>query len=489
MSDVTFVRSELSLMLTRYELIDDCVSGQDTVKAAKTKYLPKPNASDTSQQNTDRYTSYVERAVFYNVTKRTLAGLTGLVFSISPEARIPEALDPLVADVDGSGVSLEQSAKKSLKRNIAKGRGGLLTDFPNTGGRAVTRAELRDGRVRPTILNYDPEDIINWRVKARGAEQVLSLVVLRETYDAREEDFFATDVRPQYRVLFLDDADVYRVEIYRPDSTEGSLEIPVEEFTPTQADGSTFDYIPFTFYGAENNDADIDEPPLYDIATINIGHYRNSADYEESSYQVGNPTPWMSGLTESWVKNVLKGQVFLGTRAVLPLPENGKAGLLQAQPNSMPFEAMKHKEQQMVALGAKLIDPKTIEITATEANYDNHSENSVLASSATNVAEAYAFALKQAALFVGADPDEVFYTLNTDFKTSSMTSEDRRQLVNEWMNGAISYEEVRASLRKTGVAILDDEEAKTKIEAEFQERQERVQTEEPENDNDIEPDA
>ena len=45
--------------------------------------------------------------------------------------------------------------------------------------------------------------------------------------------------------------------------------------------------IPFQFLGSENNDTSIDDSPLYDMAEVNIGHYRNSADYEEAAYRSG----------------------------------------------------------------------------------------------------------------------------------------------------------------------------------------------------------
>ena len=90
----------------------------------------------------------------------------------------------------------------------------------------------------------------------------------------------------------------------------------------------------------------------------------------------------------------LKGEVQLGSRAAVPLPEGGSMGLIQASANSMPKEAMDTKERQMVALGAKLVEQKQVQRTATEAGLENASETSVLASAANNTAEAFRKALK-----------------------------------------------------------------------------------------------
>ena len=59
---------------------------------------------------------------------------------------------------------------------------------------------------------------------------------------------------------------------------------------------------------------------MYDLAVLNIAHYRNSADYEESCFVTGQPTVWASGLTEAWVEDVLKGELRLGSFGGIPLP-------------------------------------------------------------------------------------------------------------------------------------------------------------------------
>ncbi len=94
-----------------------------------------------------------------------------------------------------------------------------------------------------------------------------------------------------------------------------------------KGNGTNWDRIPFSPIGSENNDPMPDKPPMEDLAHLNIGHYRNSADYEEACFIAGQPTPWASGLTEDWVKDVMKGTMYLGSRGIIPLPVNGACGL------------------------------------------------------------------------------------------------------------------------------------------------------------------
>lgn len=457
---VAHVREDLAAMLSRYRLVSDCVSGQEKIKNEGETYLPKPNAGDTSPENETRFEQYKERAVFYNVTGRTLQGMVGTVFQKAPEKELPPALKILTEDADGGGVGLDQQSKKALSYVLQFGRAGLLVDYPKTAG-VVSVADLQAGKVRPNVTLWQPWDVINWRVGTVGGRKVLTLVVIAELY-AESDDGFATTEQRQFRVLRLRNG-VYFVEIWRENEKGNAYEI-AEQSTPTDAGGKPWNVIPFKFIGSENNDENLDCSPLYDLAALNIAHYRNSADYEEACYLLGQPTPWASGLTQEWVSDVMKGKIAIGSRAVIPLPQGGQCGLLQVQPNTMPGEAMERKEKQMVALGAKLVEQRDVRQTATEASQNSASETSVLATSANNVSAAYLDALKWACAFVGASPAGLDYRLNVEFEKRLATAQDRAQLVAEWQANAITQSEMRSALKKIGVATLDDEAFRAEIE-------------------------
>lgn len=469
--------SSLADILPDYELIRDCVAGQREIKKKGEKYLPTPDPDEPDKLTREnRYKSYLLRAVFYGVTGRTLRGLVGLVFDKDPAVEVPDLLKPVLVDASGSGMSLDQQAQKCLYEVVGVGRAGLLADYPKTDG-PTTRADAIAGNIRPTITLYKAEQVINWRTKKIGSKVMLTLVVIREQFVV-EDDGFAETCGTQYRVLRLDAGGVYTVELWRDIDQAGMAQR--EFYTPTDGAGKPLREIPFTFVGAEDNDPDIDRPPLLDIAEINKAHYLNSADYEESVFIVGQPTPVFAGLTKQWVEDVFseevddghgnkrkRSTVRLGSRAAIPLPAGGSAELLQAQPNTMAMEAMTHKEAQMIALGAKLIENTGTQQTATEATYDAVMDNSVLGTAARNVSKAYRQCLTWAHLFNTGqmvDDDKIIdYVLSTDFVGRSMTAADRTEIVGEWVKGAITWDEMRWNLKRSGVAYEDDEEAKETI--------------------------
>lgn len=483
MPNVAYVRPEFSALLPRWNMIRDCLAGAAQVKARGDVYLPRPNPTDQSPENLARYAQYLQRAVFYGVTGRTLRGLVGQVMSDDAMLVLPPLLEVMEKDIDGGGVSLEQQSQKALDLVLAHGRAGLLADYPSMATGPATRQQLLDAEVRPVVLLLEPWDVINWRTISIGGVMKLALIVINESY-VTDDDGYAQEFDDQWRVLRLDNDGLLVVEewIRKPGTGKGTdtaadyvLKSIVDgagnkteaQYFPTDSSGKRLNYVPFTFIGAVNNDPTPDLPPMYDMAELNIAHYRNSADYEESCFIVGQPTPVLGGLTEDWVKTVLKGTVQLGSRGAIPLPAGGTAALLQAGPNSMPKEAMEAKERQMVALGARLVQQQKVARTATEAGQENASETSVLCAVTHNVSEAYEHALRWALAYVDvtADAEKVVqFGLNDDFDISTMTAQDRAQLIAEWQGGAITDEEMRAALTRSGVAFEDFDMWKQKSE-------------------------
>jgi len=469
--NIGFIRKEVEKQLPKWGLVDDTVEGEDAIKLKGEKYLPKPETHTDTKLNDKIYKKYKTRAVFFPVTGRTLSGLVGQVFSKPVATEIPPNLDLLKEDIDGAGTTLEQQSKETLESVLKKGRGGLLSDFPRVDPEAVvTKADLESGKLRPRILFYAPGQIINWREQTTGGETKLALLVLFENKIVND-DGFEFETSPRWRVYRLTENGV-TVEVWKKETDKATEHVVYvvdeEEASIIGADKKPLSTIPFSFVGANNNDATVDESPLYSLAQLNVAHYRNSADYEQSLFIVGQATPVFTGLTDDWVTKHIQGKVTLGSSTPVSLPQGATAELLQAEPNSMPMEGMKHKEDQMKAIGAKLIEPGTVERTATEAEIEETSEASILSSVAKNVSAAYEMALYFCSLFIEeAKPDDITVALNSEFQVTGLNFQERQEVLGAWQAGVLVWEEVRDVYRRKGIATVKDEDAKTKIENEL----------------------
>jgi hypothetical protein len=197
--------------LPQWQLVEDAVMGQEAVKKAKTKYLPKPNANIDTPENQLRYNQYVLRSVYYNTVYRTLSAMVGAAFRKNPIIDIPESIEYLKNNVDGGGLTLDQQAQWTLSEVLKKGRCGLLVDYPQVEG-STSRADVKRG-IRSAIKAYKAEHVIDWNEERTETGVLLNYVKLCEIdYKVdiqtgyREED-------KRYIVLRLIDG-VYSVEHY-----------------------------------------------------------------------------------------------------------------------------------------------------------------------------------------------------------------------------------------------------------------------------------
>ena len=460
--NVDYVLPEVEKARPGWSLIRDCLDGQDAVKEAGIKYLPMPNPTDQSPENIARYEAYKTRGVFVNMVGRTLGGMVGTAFSKPPIATLPEGLMSLYENIDGGAVSMDQQARQVLSDALSVGRCGLLTDYPTTKG-AVTRDKINSGEVRPVIQFYFAEDVINWRYTVTNSLRLLTLLVLRESYEV-DGDEFKRDTAVQYRVLRLANG-AASTQVYRDGAT--GLQ-PISAPVPIlQHDGKPFAYIPFEFVGSRNNDGGIDESPMRALSDLNIAHYRNSCDFEQMVFILGSPTTVIAGLSQSWVDEVLKGKVVMGSTSALLLPEGATAEYLQVNESQLALTAMEHKEKLAISIGAKLVNEGAVQRTAKEATMDDASEQSTLLSAVVNVNAAYKRSLESAALFAGiALTEDAGYELNTDFEIMQLDQASLAARVKMWTDGAITFTECRSILRRAGIATLEDEDAKAELEEE-----------------------
>src|SRR5436853_903393 len=72
--------------LPAWQRARDVLAGEDAVKAAGERYLPRLDS-----QSDGEYAAFRERASFFNATARTAEGYVGLIFRRPPFVRTPGA--------------------------------------------------------------------------------------------------------------------------------------------------------------------------------------------------------------------------------------------------------------------------------------------------------------------------------------------------------------------------------------------------------------
>jgi hypothetical protein len=454
MYDVTNIRHrEYSENLAVWNMIDDILRGSKAVKDKGEIYLPNPNPmNNPDDANRLRYAQYRQRALFFNATKRTISALVGSVFRKTPNMDIPPSLDEVIYNIDGDGNSLPQQSRQVVKEALSKGRVGILVDYPPVDG-SVTVERARRENLRPYSRVYEAKNIVNWITRKHGAISKLKTIVLTEECDDYI-DMLSIETVEQYRVLHLDDEGYYCQYIFRLCDRNKKLEQMGEAVYPTDANGSRLTEIPFAFIGSESNDYNVDPSPIEDLANVNISHYQNSADNEESSFICGQPSLMVYVASPETIRNENPNGIKVGARSVNIFSDEDRAELLQADPNSLPRLNMTDKLDMMVMLGARLITPSQQE-TAEAARIKHSGDNSTLGIIVKNVDDAYYKVIEWLQLFTTGNTEDFLFQLNNDFFFEKITPEDRMAWITDIQQGIVSKSDYRQALREGGL-IADD---------------------------------
>ena len=472
---VNSTHPEYDLNLPAWLRARDVLAGEDAVKYAGERYLPRLEG-----QSEGEYAAYRARASYFNATARTADGYLGLVFRRPPFIKVPEggsvlgkAMAGFVNDADMLGTSLADYARNVVKEVVAVGRAGTLVDWEGES----------EQRVYASL--YTAEQILNWRMERIKGRNVLTLLCLHER--ARgigdEADEFETKEGEQIRVLKLVErsglrveslekaeiqkahavARAYVVEIWRKEKASPSTLSPQSSTTPKERwvlvdrrvplrFGKPLPLIPFVFHGSSNFLPGVDKLPLADVIAVNLDHYRLDADYKHGMHFTALPTAWVSGFDKSDPLRVGSSTAWV-TDTI-----GAAAGFLEYTGQGLTtFErAMDRDERQMAILGARLLETQKRVGEAAEAiELRQSGENSILGSLAASVGHSLTQVLRWAywwnsteALPEDVSRDQVLMELNTDFSTKGLAAPEIVAVVQAWQSGALSRDSMLELFRR-----------------------------------------
>ena len=439
--------------LAAWQRARDVFAGEDAVKAAAEKYLPRLNCQD----DTD-YLAYKNRAAFFNASARTADGFVGLIFRRDPTFKLPDtgtgvgnALAEFVQDADMLGTPLSAFSKKLVSEIMNVGRAGTLVDWN------------QEVEQRAYAVAYAAEDIINWQTQRVKGRNVLTLVVLKECARATvaDSDPFVPEEVEQLRVLKLVPSQnpsgnataewSYQVEIWQKlprnlgsgaQRNRTKLEWKlVDTLTPLRL-GQPLPLIPFVFHGPRHSLPDVDKLPLGDIIAVNLDHYRLNADYKHGMHYTALPTAWVSGFDKN-----ASLKIGSSTAWIAETP-GATAGYLEFHGQGLStFErAMDRDEQLMAVLGTRMLESKKrVGETAAAIELRQSGENSILNTMSLSLSSSLTQVLRWVYWWNstepvpdGIGPDLVLACLNTDFSIAGMSFQEITALVAAWQAGAIS---------------------------------------------------
>lgn len=422
----------------KWQRMRDSVAGDDAVQSAGQRYLPA-----LSGQSPEEYAAYLRRATFFGATGRTSHALHGLIFRKAAVVEAPASLLPVFEDITMSGKSVSDLAQDIARELIDVGRVGVLVDFPAVaeGQTPSNAAQAGALGLRPFASVYKAESVLNWATtRIRNASQ-LAFLCLDESglVQGTASDPYAYELVERIRIVKLDADGLYVQEVHEKGAGGWAL---VSTVAPMSS-GKRLDSIPFVVATSAGLTADVSDPPMLDLADVNLSHFRTSADLEHGAHFTGLPTPWVTGYTARTDANgnAVAEKFSIGSSSAWVFPgADVTVGYLEFSGDGLGSleRLMDRKEHQMSALGARMLSGQKAGVESTGAlEIRTNGETSVLAGIATTTSRAVTKICQLIADWAGV-AGRVSVTVNTDFMPSSMSPQLAAQLFGMVQAGAIS---------------------------------------------------
>lgn len=454
-SGVTTTRKEYDEALPFVLRNRRALAGERKVKAAGTLDLPplasmccsiseNSNGDQVITQGTSlstagsaAYQKYKSLASWLGATGETAKGLTGLIKSKPAIMQLETKVKYLLTNADGRGTSLREFSSDIYTESLITPWSGILVDFPGVEQR-VTMAEAERLNLRPKMLFYKFESVINWAYTVVNNQNVLSLIVLME--EIEKVDGFDVTTETQYRYLHLVNG-IYNQTVY---NGNGEVEIAQKEIL---VNNKTSTEIPFFWNDSGEDGASV----LDQLIDMNFHHYRISADYGGKLHYSSFTIFYETGAEQTNNKNGIIGN---GVKWNNP-KEEAKFGILEPDGNVDGLRlSQKDDEERMAALGAEHLRPRSSGVESAEAkSLDKIGQSSTTADIAISSGELITRAINFCSRWLDGTEDN-FYKPNTDYIPAGMSADIFNALVAAVGTRQISYQTFYENLQKGEIANI-----------------------------------
>jgi hypothetical protein len=436
-SESPFVRNlDVIAMMPDWGVMAAVTRGTNYIRDLSETYLPQEPREDD-----DAYETRVARSVLSPYTSRLLETAAGAILRKPIHIEGDPYWLELAENIDGLGSSINEYARRALVSSLTYGHSAILVDYPAATD-ALNLAEERAMGRRPYFVHVDAPQIWGWR-KESGTNRLLQVRI--HDYDVRPLNEFGEEQIEQMRVIYPGRYDLY------------TLGQEVVEFSETG--DYSLPEIPLVPIYSNRRGLLVSQPPLLDIANLNITHYQRQADLIHALHIAAMPTLVLEGWDDT------TGSASMGVNYAIAMQPGNKAYYVQADATS--FDAQMNElqslEQQMSTLGVtKLFGQKFVAESAEAKRIDQAQSNSVLSIISQELESALNQAFAFAAQYVGLEPPEI--TIDRDFDFYRLIGQDIAVLTQLNQLGKISDSLLLEILRRgeilpDNINIEDEEEA------------------------------
>lgn len=251
-------------MAERWKLIHDLRGGTAQMRKRSQEWLPREEAESEMS-----YRARVQRSFLYGALNDTITKLKSKPFSRAVDLAAVEELDEMLRliedDADNARCSVTQFASAMFEDALVHGLTHVMVDFAATSG-AQTLADERFMALHPYFVHVRADQLIGWQyeVDPRNSKPILTQVRIRTSRTESDGEFGQREVA--------------YIHVWSPTDVQVWRETEPEQFALVEVKPHTFGKIPlYTVYFKQTGFMTA-EPPLEDLAWLNLEHWQSSSE-------------------------------------------------------------------------------------------------------------------------------------------------------------------------------------------------------------------
>lgn len=336
MADISTPTALYDAMQPRWVLPTALMEGQAKIKADRERWLPKePRETSTA------YDNRLSRSSLFNVYRRTVRTLAGEPFTrrIIVDNETPD-IEYIQRDTDTTGRNLSNFARDCLEDLLVYGLSHIIVDYPVNPGN-LNLAQEREYGIRPYWTRVSPSNLIGWKIERVGGVDVITELRIKE------EKYVDGD-KPYEEVLatFIHRYTPEQIEKYVFDENK-------KEWVIVESNPNTLGYVPIVTAYANKLQSFVSNPPLEDLANLNIRHYQKLSDLDNIEHVANVPILFGSGFQEGELNGAEIGPNRILTasdpQSKLSYVEHTGAAIAASQ------VSLKEIEARMLQMGASIL--------------------------------------------------------------------------------------------------------------------------------------
>lgn len=410
-----YTAPQVSNSLPLWKTVNDVTDGIVAMEKNKKTYIHQE-----SEETNESYESRFRKATWCDFFNTTIEGLSGLIFKnpIQYGEDIPSQLAPMIENADLQGNHLDILIEDLFNTALRKGISFFYVDMPK--GTPRNKAEEIQMGIKPYVTIIQPENVTSWKTTIVNGQLILSQVKIREFIEVdKQDDEFETELEVRYRVL-----DIGRFRVYQEDGTiidEGETGLK---------------FIPFGALNLNSKGFFTAQPPLYNLAKLNIRHFQIFTDTGHSAHLASVPMLKFLGFDQDEVKKV----AISANRAITSSNPDASVDYLDYKGDGVTvnMSLMDKLELKMAEMGLNFIS-ETKTMTATESQIQISQKQSKMNGFVRALKDSVELMLQYAAKYYNIENGGTI-SIDSDILQTPLTAEEMARYSDMVAKGQLSIQ-------------------------------------------------